>query len=260
VIDIHCHILPGLDDGPANIDFSIAMARAAVEDGTQIIVATPHVRRDHNVDPAEITPAVDALNERLETENVPLRVVAGAEVGWREAAEMSAGELRSVTLGSSDYMLLECPYGKSPADLEGVVDHVRAAGVRPVLAHPERCPLFRNDLDRLGALVKSGVVTSITAGSLAGSFGESVQELAFDKLERGLVHDVASDAHDHLHRPPQINVALHEADIALPGLSEQAPWFTVTVPMAILRGEPVGEPPRVTRPRRTAWKRVLRRN
>jgi protein-tyrosine phosphatase len=260
VIDIHCHILPGLDDGPANIDFSIAMARAAVEDGTQIIVATPHVRRDHRVDPAQIAPAVDALNERLEAESVPLRVVAGAEVGWREAGDMSSGELREVTLGSSDYMLLECPYGKTPADIEGVAAHVRAAGLRPVLAHPERCPLFRSDLDRLAGLVESGAVTSVTAGSLAGSFGERVQELAFDMLERGLVHDVASDAHDHLHRPPRINVALQDADLALPGLSEHAAWFTVTAPMAILRGEPLAEPPRVTRPRRTAWRRVLRRN
>ena len=260
MIDIHCHILPGLDDGPANIDFSIAMARAAVEDGTQIIVATPHVRRDHNVDPAEIAPAVDALNARLESEKVPLRVVAGAEVGWREAANMTADELRAVTLGSSDYLLLECPYGKGTVDLEGVIDCVRAAGLRPVLAHPERCPLFRNDLDRLASMVASGAVTSVTAGSLAGSFGESVQELAFEMLERGLVHDVASDAHDHLHRPPRINVAVREAELTLPGLGEHAPWFTVTAPMAILRGEPVGEPPRVSRPRRTAWRRVLRRN
>ena len=260
MIDIHCHILPGLDDGPANIDFSIAMARAAVEDGTQIIVATPHVRRDHKVDPAVIGPAVDALNERLESEKVPLRVVAGAEVGWREAADMTAEELRNVTLGNSGYLLLECPYGKSPVDIEGVIEHVREAGLRAVLAHPERCPLFRNDVDRLAAIVEAGAVTSVTAGSLAGSFGERVQELAFEMLERGLVHDVASDAHDHLHRPPRINVALHEADLALPGLSEHAAWFAVTAPMAILRGEPVGKPPRVTRPRRPAWRRVLRRN
>jgi protein-tyrosine phosphatase len=260
LIDIHCHILPGLDDGPANIDFSIAMARAAVEDGTQIIVATPHVRRDHKVDPAGIPPAVDALNAQLEADKVPLRVVAGAEVGWREAADMTGDELRDVTLGSSDYVLLECPYGKSPADIEGVIEHVRAAGLRIVLAHPERCPLFRGDLDRLVAIVEAGAVTSVTAGSLAGSFGERVQEVAFEMLERGIVHDVASDAHDHLHRPPRINVALHEADLALPGVSDHAPWFAVTAPMAILRGEEVGEPPRVARPRRTPWRRVLRRN
>jgi protein-tyrosine phosphatase len=260
VIDIHCHILPGLDDGPANVDFSIAMARAAVEDGTQIIVATPHVRRDHRVDPAAIVPAVDELNARLEADRVPLRVVAGAEVGWREAGDMNAGELRAVTLGNSDYLLLECPYGKSPADIEGVVEHVRGAGLRAVLAHPERCPLFRNDLDRLAAMVDAGALTSVTAGSLGGSFGERVQDIAFEMLERGLVHDVASDAHDHLHRPPRINVALREADLALPGLSEHASWFAVTAPMAILRGEDVGEPPRVGRPRRTGWRRVLRRN
>jgi protein-tyrosine phosphatase len=260
VIDIHCHILPALDDGPANADFSVAMARAAADDGTQIIVATPHIRGDFDVLPGDIGPAVDALNRRLEDEGILLRVVAGAEVGWREATDIDAATLAVLCLGDSDYVLLECPYGKTPADVEAVVRHVQASGFGVVLAHPERCPLFQNDPERLARLVEAGALTSVTAGSLAGAFGERVQTFSFDLLERGLVHDVASDAHDHLHRPPRIATALHTAAAALPGIESQVPWFTVTAPVAILRGDAPPEVPRVTRPRRGGWRRVLRRD
>jgi protein-tyrosine phosphatase len=260
LIDLHCHILPAVDDGPANIDFSVAMARTAVDDGTQIIVATPHVRGDFNVEPEAIRPAVDALNRRLEEEQVQLRVLPGAEVGWREAPGLSGETLKLLTLGGADYVLLECPYGKSPADVEGAVAHIAAAGLKTLLAHPERCPLFKEDPDRLATIVEGGAFTSITAASLTGAFGERVQRFAFDLLERGLVHDVASDAHDHLHRPPRLTTMLREVDAALPGMAAHAAWFTVTAPMAILRGQPVEDAPRVTRPRRAAWRRVLRRS
>jgi protein-tyrosine phosphatase len=260
VIDLHCHILPGLDDGPANIDFSIAMARAAVADGTQIIVATPHVRGDFDVEPEAIAPAVDVLNRRLEADDVLLRVMPGAEVGWREVRELDARTLRMLCLGTSDYVLVECPYGKSPADLEDVLAHVRDSGLKTILAHPERCPLFQADPDRLAALVEGGALVSVTAGSLAGAFGERVQEFSFELLERGLVHDVASDAHDHLHRPPRIAAALHSAGVALPELAAHAPWFTVTAPVAILRGHEPGDVPHVARPRRGGWRRLLRRD
>jgi protein-tyrosine phosphatase len=260
VIDIHCHILPGLDDGPVNIDFSIAMARAAVADGTQIIVATPHVRADFDVEPAAIGPAVEELNRRLQTEDVPLRVMPGAEVGWREVRGLDRPTLASLCLGTSDYLLVECPYGKSPADLEAVLDHVRDSGLKTVLAHPERCPLFQRDPDRLARLVENGALVSVTAGSLAGAFGERVQGFGFDLLERGLVHDVASDAHDHLHRPPRIAAALHSAEAVVPGLADHAPWFTIAAPVAILRGQDPGSVPHVSRPRRGGWRRMLRRH
>jgi protein-tyrosine phosphatase len=259
VIDLHCHILPGLDDGPANIDFSVAMARAAVGDGTQIIVATPHVRRDFDVEPAAIGPAVDELNRRLEAEDVPLRVMPGAEVGWREVRDIDAATLQSLCLGTSGYLLVECPYGKSPADIEDVLRHVSDCGLRTMLAHPERCPLFQREPDRLAALVAGGALVSVTAGSISGAFGDRVQAFAVDLLERGLVHDIASDAHDHLHRPPRIAGALHTAEAAVPGLAEHIPWLTVTAPVAILRGDAPGNPPQVGPARRGGWRRVLRR-
>jgi protein-tyrosine phosphatase len=259
VIDLHCHILPGLDDGPANMDFSVAMAREAVADGTQIIVATPHVRSDYVVEPAAIEPAVDELNRRLKAEGVMLRVMAGAEIGWREVADIDDGTLATLCLGSSGFVLIECPYSKSAADLEGVVHGVRERGFQVVLAHPERCPLFQADPDRLAALVGDGVLASVTASSVAGGFGERVQQAAFDMLERGLVHDIASDAHDHLHRRPTIAAIADDAAAELPALAEHLPWYTVTAPVAILRGEAPDDVPRVARPRASAWRRIRRR-
>ena len=164
MIDLHCHILPGLDDGPSNLDFSLAMARAAVEAGTQLIVATPHIRADFDVDPSEIEPRVDLFNERLQRERLPLRVLPGAEIGWATAPELDDRQLARLSLGSGKRVLLESPYGKKPVDVEGIIAGLEERGFKAVLAHPERCPLFQRDIERLRSLVESGTLCSITAG------------------------------------------------------------------------------------------------
>jgi protein-tyrosine phosphatase len=243
VIDLHCHILPGLDDGPSNLDFSLAMARAAVESGTQLIVATPHIRADFNVDPAEIEPRVDLFNERLQRERLPLRVLPGAEIGWATAPELDDTQLARLSLGSGKRVLLESPYGKKPVDLEGIIAGLESRGFQAVLAHPERCPLFQRDLERLRRIVEEGTLCSITAGSMAGSFGEHVRSFAVTMLRAGLVHDVASDAHDHIHRPPTLTAGFAKAEEDIPGIEQHAPWFTVTSPVAILAGNQLPRKP-----------------
>lgn len=242
MIDIHCHILPGLDDGPANLDFSLAMARAAVDSGTQLMVATPHIRADFDVDPEEIEPRVDLFNERLQRERLPLRVLPGAEIGWASALELDDTLLAKLSMGSGGRVLLESPYGRKPVDLENIVTTLGERGFKAVLAHPERCPLFQKDVGRLAKLVDQGVFCSITAGSMAGRFGETVRAFTVELLRRGLVHDVASDAHDHLHRPPGLVSGFGKVEEEIPGVAAHAPWFTVTAPVAILAGNPL--PPR----------------
>ena len=202
MIDLHCHILPGLDDGPSNLDFSLAMARAAVEAGTQLIVATPHIRADFDVDPVEIEPRVDLFNDRLQRDRLPLRVLPGAEIGWATAPELDDTQLARLSLGSGKRVLLESPYGKKPVDIEGIIAGLSERGFQAVLAHPERCPLFQRDPERLRKIVEDGTLCSITAGSMLGRFGATVRTFTVGMLRDGLVHDVASDAHDHLHRPP----------------------------------------------------------
>src|SRR3954451_10229803 len=150
------------------------MARAAVEAGTQLMVATPHIRADFDVDPEEIEPRVDLFNDRLQREGVPLRVVPGAEIGWGSALERDDGLLAKLSMGSGGRILLESPYGRKPVDVEAIVDGLGERGFQAVLAHPERCPLFQRDIERLAKIVEKGVFCSITAGSMAGRFGASV--------------------------------------------------------------------------------------
>ena len=260
MIDLHCHILPGLDDGPVNFDFSVAMARSAAEAGIQVMVATPHIRADYEVDPDTLEPRVRRLNDALEAEDIQLAVLAGGEVSLQKASELDDETLRKVCLGRSDYLLLESPYRSSDIDIEGIVSDVQDRGFKPLLAHPERCPIFQHDPDRLQRLVNSGVLCSITASSMAGGFGTTVRRFTLELLHDGLVHDVASDAHDHLHRPPDLLAGFESAEAEIPGIGEQATWFTVTSPVAILAGRPLpARPDPLPRPPTSRWRRLVSR-
>jgi protein-tyrosine phosphatase len=260
VIDIHCHILPGLDDGPANLDFSLAMARAAVEAGTQLIVATPHIRADFDVDPNEIEARVDLFNDRLQHERLPLRVLPGAEIGWATATELEDALLAKLSLGSGRRVLLESPYGRKPVDLEGIIAELAERGFQTVLAHPERCPLFQRDPARLRKVVEAGALCSITAGSMLGRFGPPVRAFTVEMLRGGLVHDVASDAHDHIHRPPGLVGGFAELKGELPGIDQYAAWYTVTSPVAILAGNPLPSAPELGAPPPSRLRRLLGRS
>ena len=261
MIDLHCHILPGLDDGPVNFDFSVAMARKAEEAGINIVVATPHVRSDYRTEPASIAAAVVELNDALANEELELLVLAGAEVSLQKAAELDDGILSTLCLGSGDYLLVESPYRSIDIDLEGIVWDLQARGFKPVLAHPERCPIFQRDPDRLARLVNGGLLCSITAASLAGRFGSTVRRFSLELMYDGLVHDVASDAHDHLHRPPDLLAGFESAEADIPGIRGQANWFTVTAPVAIVTGRdalpPRPDPP--PRPPMSRWRRLVDR-
>jgi protein-tyrosine phosphatase len=224
------------------------MARAAVEAGTQLIVATPHIRADFDVDPVEIEPRVDLFNERLQRERLPLRVLPGAEIGWATAPELSDSQLARLSLGSGKRLLLESPYGKKPVDMEGIIGGLAERGFQVVLAHPERCPLFQRDIERLRKIVHNDAFCSITAGSLVGRFGRPVRAFAVEMLREGLVHNVASDAHDHLHRPPSLVDGFGDLGEELPGIEEHAAWYTVTAPVAILAGNPLPKAPDIKAP------------
>jgi protein-tyrosine phosphatase len=144
--------------------------------------------------------------------------------------------------------------------VEGAVDSLADRRFDAVLAHPERCPLFQRDPDRLARLVDRGVMCSITAGSMTGRFGDTVRSFTIEMLRNGWVHDVASDAHDHLHRPPGLTAGFGALEPEIPGLERQAPWYTVTAPVAILAGNPLPRrPDRNDRPA-SGIKRLLGRS
>jgi protein-tyrosine phosphatase len=255
VIDLHCHVLAGIDDGPRTIEDSVALARDAAAAGTRTLVATPHVSQRYANDAVTIAAKAAELNDRLIAEGVELEVRVGAEIAITRALELEPGELQRLTLGGGGWLLLEPPFLPSAGGLEIMLIDLQRRGHRIVLAHPERCPAFQRDPLLLRSLVRGGILTSITAGSLVGRFGGSVRRFAMDLVAEGIVHNVASDAHDRGGRAPGIIAELDRS-----GLGALADWWTLEVPTAILDGAEIPPRPAVPLPstkptRRWRWSR-----
>ncbi|MDQ6751680.1 MAG: phosphotransferase [Actinomycetota bacterium] len=251
MIDLHNHILPGLDDGPHTLEGSLALARAAVAAGVTTVVATPHIDHVHEVQPAAIPGAVLALTDALAAEGIELALEAGGEVALTRLDELDVDDRQAVQLGEGPFLLLESPYATTGLDFDSRVYQMRMQGQELLLAHPERSPLFQREPARLARLVDAGVLCSISAGSITGEFGRRVRTFALKLLRDGLVHNVSSDAHDDRRRPPDIHARLQGAERAAPGLAAQAEWLTERVPAAILAGAALpSRPPDAIRRRR----------
>jgi len=253
VIDLHCHVLPGIDDGPPTLEGSLQLARAALAAGTRTLVATPHVSARYPNDAATIARLAAELSELLDTQGIALRVRAGAEIALASALELEDEQLAALGLGGSRWLLIEPPFTPGAGGLDTLLTDILAREHRVILAHPERCPGFHEDRAALESLVRAGVLCSVTAGSLVGRFGGHVRRFARALVRDGLVHNVASDAHDHLQRPPGIASELRRAR-----LQPLAAWLTTEVPAAILAdGEVPPRPAGAAREAR-AWRRRRR--
>jgi protein-tyrosine phosphatase len=250
VIDLHTHVLPGIDDGPPSVEGSLDLARAAAAAGTTTLVATPHITWDLPNTGATVAEGVAALQPVFDEAGIPIRIRTGGELAVSKAVELSDDELRALRLGGGDWILAECPLSSWATGFEKLLHALQSRGHRVVLAHPERSPLLQRDIDLVRQLVDAGMLSSITAGSMSGRFGNTVRRFTLDLLEQDLVHNVASDTHDALRRPPGgLDDAFASAERELPGISERREWMTVDVPRAVLDGGPVPEPPTET-PRR----------
>jgi protein-tyrosine phosphatase len=255
VIDLHCHVLPGIDDGPKTVEDSLAIARAAAAAGTRTVVATSHVSWEYPNRAETIARLVDDLNHRLSGDGLALEIRRGAEIAMTRLPDMSADELSQLTLGGGRWLLVEPPFTLVATGLDVLIAGLRDREYQVVLAHPERCPAFHRDRSMLEQLVDSGVLTSVTAGSLDGRFGRDVRRFSLELVRDRLVHNVASDAHDVASRPPTIAAELQRA-----GLGSLAGWLTDGVPRAILDGADIPPRPEVELPalqsaRRTRWLR-----
>jgi protein-tyrosine phosphatase len=242
VIDIHCHVLPGLDDGPANMNAALALADAAVAAGTTVLVATPHIDHTWRVRPELIPDRAAALRRALLEQGVELEIRTGAEIAPTRLPDLSADELAGLRLGGGPYLLLECPLSSTAGDFDAMLLRIRARGESIVLAHPERSPLFQREPARLAGLVQAGLLCAITAGAVEGAFGQTVRHFSIELLREQLVHVISSDAHDASKRPPGIGRALASVESELPGIGRLNEWLTLLAPRAILAGEPL--PPR----------------
>lgn len=254
MIDLHCHVLPGVDDGAPTVEDSLAIVRAAAAEGVKAIVATPHVSARYPNEATTIARLVDELRARLVAEGVSVEIHAGAEISDAAVAQIDPAQLERLRLGKGGWLLLEPPFRPAAPALTRLVDNLLGCGYGVVLAHPERCPAFHRDPAMLESLVRAGVLTSVTAGSLIGRFGGDVRSFALDLAEAELLHNVASDAHDLNRRPPGI-----AAQLGRTGLADLAGWLTQEVPAAVLAGAQI--PRRPARPPaggRGRWRALLR--
>jgi protein-tyrosine phosphatase len=240
VIDLHCHVLASIDDGPDAIDGSQALVAAAIASGVRTIVATPHVSWRYQNDAEKIAGLIEQLRARLAAESVELELLSGAEVAVTYLGEIDPSELARLRLGGGEWLLLEPPFVPVATALGEMVREAQRDGHRILLAHPERCPAFHRDPEMLRALVRDGVLTSVTAGSLVGRFGNTARRFALELVREELVHNVASDAHDLAGRAPGIAAELEQA-----GLAALTEWLTEGVPAAILHGGEIPTRPQI---------------
>jgi protein-tyrosine phosphatase len=234
VIDLHSHVLPGLDDGAADMPDALAICRAVCDDGVRTLAATPHVRVDYPTTADAMARALDEV--RAAAVDLDLELLPGGEIDLRELRR-PLDELRPFGLGGNlNCLLIEMPYAGWPLDLADRLFHLVAAKVTPVLAHPERNDAVQERPERLADLVRSGCLVQITAASLAGRFGSRTRATAKRLLELELAHLVAGDVHGPSRAGAMSAVAGAIGDRSL------AHWLTDDVPAALVAGEP--PPPR----------------
>jgi protein-tyrosine phosphatase len=212
----------------------------------ETIVATPHVSTRYPNDPATLARRCSAVQRTLDDADIALRVHAGAEISHSIVGDLGDDALRASALGSGTYLLLEPPYTGPAPFIDRVVGELHSKGFGVVLAHPERIGAFQRNIEILESLVDRGALCSVTAGSVSGQFGGRVKRLTLELFARGLVHNLASDAHDAEHRSPALRPLLDKAVAELPELEHALGWLTVEVPTAIIAGQQVqGSPPAI---------------
>ncbi|QJX64163.1 tyrosine protein phosphatase [Niallia circulans] len=197
MIDIHCHILPGVDDGPKILEESLNMAKLAVQEGIKTIIATPHHKNNqYNNLKSKISLSVNDLNTALKQENIPLKILPGQEVRiYGEVIEDFYKE-EILTLNFSRYLFIEFPSSSVPRYAERLLYELQTEGIIPIIVHPERNKELQEKPHLIYNLVKNGALTQITASSLVGYFGKSVKKFSEQLIENNLTHFVASDAHN----------------------------------------------------------------
>ncbi|MGE5272886.1 MAG: tyrosine-protein phosphatase [Verrucomicrobiota bacterium] len=245
MIDLHSHILPGIDDGARTMDDSLDIARAAVMDGIDTIAGTPHVRDDWPTDAGLMEDRVAELRAELELAGIPLDVRTGGELAIDWLTRLTSEELRRFGLGGSRYLLVETPYYGWPRDLPDRLFSLLEDGFAPVLAHPERNADVAARPDLLVPLVEEGVVVQVTAASVDGRIGRRAFECARVLIREGLVHLLASDAHHASVR--EVGMSGATKRVGDPALAR---WLALDVPAAILADREIPPRPRSRPPKR----------
>ncbi len=244
MIDLHSHILPGLDDGSETFEAALELARSAIADGITCVAATPHVRDDYPTEPGQMEELVASLRAGLREQAIALELLTGGEIALDFLPQLDDAALRRFGLGGNPRcLLLEMPYSGWPLGLEQTVFDLQLRGFAIVLAHPERNDEVQERPERLERLVEMGTLVQLTAASIDGRLGPPPQKTGIRLLQLGLAHLLASDAHAPTVRQVGMSAAAKQiGDEAL------AAWLTQDMPAAIVAA---GEfPPRPERPER----------
>lgn len=252
MVDLHSHVLPGLDDGTKTLAEAVALGAAALADGVRVLAATPHVRDDFPTSPQAMEHGVAHVVRALADAGVPLDVRPGGEIALDALERLDREELRRFGLGGNpDYVLLEFPSYGWPLAIAGQLSSLVVDGFVPVLAHPERNLEVQRCPERLAPLVETGALVQLTAASLDGRLGRRARAACDRLLDRGLAHLIASD----VHAPGDRRAGLASAAQAL-GDADLAEWLLHGVPQAIVDGAPI--PRRPSRGPSRPWRRVRR--
>ncbi|MGR3766044.1 tyrosine-protein phosphatase [Rossellomorea sp. NS-SX7] len=209
MIDIHSHILPGIDDGAKTMKDSLDMARLAVSEGIHTIIATPHNNDSYDNLKSDILPLVDQLNDQLRREEIDLQVLPGQEcrIYGEIIEDYKSGHI--LTLNQyTQYIFVEFPSNSVPRYADRLFYDIQNEGLVPVIVHPERNAELTARPDKLYNLVKNGAATQITASSLIGYFGKNIQKFTRQLIEANLTHFIASDAHNISNRTFKMNEAM----------------------------------------------------
>ncbi len=250
-IDIHCHLIPEIDDGAKNWDETLKMACQAVGDGTHTIVVTPHQLGSFAQNTGDVIRSrTQELQAFLNDHDVPLTVLPGGDVRIEDQmiAGIQSGDVMTLA-DKGKHVLLELPH-ELYFPLEPVLQQLNALGIQGILSHPERNAGIMGNPDLLPRLVDDGCLMQVTAGSLAGSFGPGSQRLAESMLRDGLVHFLASDGHGPKSRRPRMSRGYKRAvDLVGEALAEE---ICSTNPTAVTVGQIV-QPGRRETPRSQGW-------
>jgi protein-tyrosine phosphatase len=243
MIDLHSHILPGLDDGASSWEESLQMARRAGDDGIHTMMASPHLFKKRTVNLAEMNRKADVLNQissfkqKLLTEGIDLEIIPGCDfpLSFEGLQLLDEDQVLTVNDGKR-YLLLEFPDFSLPPASEDICFRLKSKGITPIITHPERHFIFQEKPQKLHRFLEMGCLVQLTAGSLTGDFGRQVAGVARKMMRQGYIQLLASDAHDTRRRPPLLCKALKEA-ASLVGKDQALDMVTV-IPERIIRGEP----------------------
>lgn len=256
MVDIHSHILPGLDDGARDMEEALAMADVATKDGITILVATPHVIKGvcDNQKP-DILTNVGALNKSLRNNGNPLLILPGAEYHLDPGLPQQLADGKLLTINNTPYLLVELPNVLMSEITERILYEIQLQAVTPIIAHPERNHTLAQRPELLKAYLDRGCLAQVTSGSITGLFGRRVTRTAEQFLQAGWIHVIASDSHSAQGRAPQLSKAI--AVIEQRWGKPYAQALAGDNPHFIINGQPL--PPIQPPPKQSLWNKLWHR-